>query len=151
MNCPYVSSRFNWLVRIRFEFSKTLKLFKKFRSFWTQFPCYLCVFDLFCKHKCNNSTSVILESSQISKMEPFVKMVNGFQLLFILTKSSILDVWLGSQCGSEFPIFSPFSYSATGGPFFHFNLNQWILMSLLIRYTHSPSVSKQIFRNILIV
>ena len=30
-------------------------------------------------------------------MEPFAKIVNGFQLLTIFTKSSILDVWQGYE------------------------------------------------------
>ena len=31
----------------------------------------------------------------------FVKSVNGSQLLIISAKSSILDVWLGSECASD--------------------------------------------------
>ena len=37
---------------------------------------------------------VYLELSQTFKMEPFVKIINDLMLLNILTKSSILDVWL---------------------------------------------------------
>ena len=40
-------------------------------------------------------TEVYLEPSQTSKMEPFV--INGLMLLTIFTKSSILDVLLGSK------------------------------------------------------
>ena len=39
-------------------------------------------------------SDVYSEPSQRSKMEPFVKINNGFQPLTILTKSSILDVSL---------------------------------------------------------
>ena len=35
--------------------------------------------------------------SQISKMENFVNIVNGFKPLTIFEKSSILDVYLGSE------------------------------------------------------
>ena len=42
-----------------------------------------------------------LEPRQISKMELFEKLVNGFQLLTIFIKSSILDVWQGSEYASE--------------------------------------------------
>ena len=43
------------------------------------------------------------ESCQISKMEPYAKIVNGFQLLTIFAESSILDNELGSEyaCRSE--------------------------------------------------
>ena len=41
------------------------------------------------------------EHSQTSKIELFSKIVNGFPPLTILTKSSILDVWLGSGYASE--------------------------------------------------
>ena len=40
---------------------------------------------------------MFLESSQTSKMEPFVKIVNSIKLLIIFTKGFILDVWLGSK------------------------------------------------------
>ena len=33
-------------------------------------------------------------------MELFVKLVNGSHQLATFTKSSILDVWVGSQCAS---------------------------------------------------
>ena len=39
----------------------------------------------------------ILLPSQASKMEQFVKIVNGIKLLTVFTKSSILDVWMGSK------------------------------------------------------
>ena len=42
-------------------------------------------------------TEVYLESSQTSKMDPFVKIVNGLIPSTNLTKSSILHVWLGSK------------------------------------------------------
>ena len=37
------------------------------------------------------------EPSQKSKMELFAKIINGLKLLNILTKGSILDIWLGSE------------------------------------------------------
>ena len=42
-------------------------------------------------------TGVYLEPIQTSKMEPFVKIVNGIKPLTNFTKSSILDVWLCSK------------------------------------------------------
>ena len=42
-------------------------------------------------------TEVYLVPIQISKMELFVKIVNSLMPLTILTKSSILDVWLASK------------------------------------------------------
>ena len=41
------------------------------------------------------------ESSLISKMELFAKIVHGFQSFIFLLKALILDVWLGSQCAFE--------------------------------------------------
>ena len=42
-----------------------------------------------------------LEPIQTSKMELFVKIVNSLMLLTILTNSSILDVWLGSNIATK--------------------------------------------------
>ena len=42
-------------------------------------------------------SDVYSEPSQRSKMEPFIKINNGFQPLTILAKSSILDVWLDGK------------------------------------------------------
>ena len=42
------------------------------------------------------TAEVYLEPIQIFKIELFVKIANSLMLLTILTKSSILDVWLGS-------------------------------------------------------
>ena len=42
-------------------------------------------------------TEVYLESSQTSKMDPYVKIVNGLIRSTILTESSILHVWQGSK------------------------------------------------------
>ena len=39
----------------------------------------------------------ILQPSQASKMEQFVKIVHGIKLLTVFTKSSLLDVWMGSK------------------------------------------------------
>ena len=39
-------------------------------------------------------------------MELFVKIVNGFQSLIVFAKSSVLDVWLGSENVSEIFILS---------------------------------------------
>ena len=46
-------------------------------------------------------TEVYLIPIQISKVELFVKMVNSLMPLTILTKSSILDVWLGSKIATK--------------------------------------------------
>ena len=42
-------------------------------------------------------TEVYSEPCQISKMELYAQIVNGFQPLTIIEKSSILDVWQGSE------------------------------------------------------
>ena len=42
------------------------------------------------------------EPSQTSKMELFSKIVNGGKLLAIFPKSSILDVWQGSEYAFEY-------------------------------------------------
>ena len=41
------------------------------------------------------------EPCQISKIEAFAQIVNGFQFLTILAKSSILNVWQGYEFASE--------------------------------------------------
>ena len=53
-------------------------------------------------------TEVHLVPIQISKMELILKIVNSLMPLTILTKNSILDVWLGSKIAtkSRFNIFS---------------------------------------------
>ena len=38
-----------------------------------------------------------LEPGQTSKMELLVKIANGIKLLTIFTKSSVLDIWMGSK------------------------------------------------------
>ena len=43
---------------------------------------------------------VYSKPSQTSKMERFAKIVNVIHLLAIFAKSSILDVWLGSEWAS---------------------------------------------------
>ena len=43
---------------------------------------------------------VHLEFSQASKMKPFAKLVNGFKPLTTFAKTSILDLWLGSEYAS---------------------------------------------------
>ena len=45
---------------------------------------------------------VLLEPGETSKMELFVKIVNNIKLLTIFTKSSILDIWMGSKYTSVF-------------------------------------------------
>ena len=46
-------------------------------------------------------TEVYLVPIQISKMKLFVKIDNSLMPLTILTKSSILDVWLGSKIATK--------------------------------------------------
>ena len=41
-----------------------------------------------------------LEFSQASKMKPFAKLFNGFKPLTTFAKTSVLDVWLGSEYAS---------------------------------------------------
>ena len=43
------------------------------------------------------------ETCQTSKMERFAKIVNDFQLLTILAKCSLIDVWQGSEYASKQP------------------------------------------------
>ena len=67
--------------------------------------------------KCFQKTEVYLVLIQISKMELFVKIVNILMPLTILTKSSILDVWLGSKIATKsfnksFCKFNSFSFGA---------------------------------------
>ena len=56
-------------------------------------------------NKCKKHSWLIAETysepSQISKMNVLAKIVNGFQSLLIFPKSSILDVWLGSEYVSK--------------------------------------------------
>ena len=40
------------------------------------------------------------EHCQTFKMERFEKIVEGFELLTVFAKRSILDVWQGSECAS---------------------------------------------------
>ena len=42
------------------------------------------------------------EPNRTSKMELFAKLVKGFQQLNFFAQSSILDIWLGSECSSIF-------------------------------------------------
>ena len=62
-------------------------------------------------------TELYLEPIQTSKMELFVKIVNSLMPLTILTKRSILDVWLGSEnttkiFNKSFCEFKIFSFSS---------------------------------------
>ena len=43
-----------------------------------------------------------LEPDQKYEFELFVEVVNGIKLLIIFTKSSVLDVWMGSKYTSTF-------------------------------------------------
>ena len=83
---------------------------------------------------------VYLEPSQTSKIEPFVKIVGNFMPLAIFTKSSILDVWLGSKNAStsfskSFCQFNFFSFSSHLVYFSYYFINfyffktrQWCLI-----------------------
>ena len=70
---------------------------------------------------------VYLEPIQTSKIELFVKIVNSLMPLTILTKSSILDVWLGSKNATKsfnksFCEFNIFSFSSHLVKYFFFLL-----------------------------
>ena len=41
------------------------------------------------------------EPNQTSKMELLVKLINGFQPLTNFAESSVLHIWLGSECASD--------------------------------------------------
>ena len=43
----------------------------------------------------------IFRINQTSKMELFVKIVNSYKSLLIFIKSSVLFIWLGSECNAE--------------------------------------------------
>lgn len=45
----------------------------------------------------NSATVVYSESCQISKVELFARIVNGFQALIIFAKSATLDICRGSE------------------------------------------------------
>ena len=59
------------------------------------------------------------EPSQTSKMEFFVKIVNGLNPLTIFGKSSMLDVRLCSECASEFRCKRSLSWWGTDIPNTH--------------------------------
>ena len=46
-------------------------------------------------------SQVYNETIQTSKIEPFVKLVNGWKPLIIFAKRFILDIWLGSEYASD--------------------------------------------------
>ena len=48
-----------------------------------------------------SGTEAYSELSRISKVEFFVKIVNGFKPITNFPKISILDAWLRSECTSE--------------------------------------------------
>ena len=52
------------------------------------------------KNTKSDNTKTYLESRQRSKMEPFVKIVNGFQPLTNFAKTSISEVWQDSEYAS---------------------------------------------------
>ena len=67
------------------------------------------VFKLLCEHKCSKSIfSIIIEAysepSQAHEMELFMKIANDFSRLTNFIKSSVSDIWLGSEYDPEFPI-----------------------------------------------
>ena len=70
-----------------------------------EFHCSLIKACSLCKGTCKWQTvletlktpKAYSEPSQTSKIEPFAKIVYGFQLLTIFAKRSILDFWLGSE------------------------------------------------------
>ena len=43
----------------------------------------------------------VFNTCQISRMEGFAEIVNGFQPLTAIAKRSILDVWQGYECKSD--------------------------------------------------
>ena len=53
---------------------------------------------------CPKFSEAYSEPRQTSKIEHFAKIVYGFEPLTFLSESSILDVWLGSECASAFGI-----------------------------------------------
>ena len=55
-----------------------------------------------CSVKSVSEQTVHSESSKTSKMQLFVKIVNGWKLLTIFLKSSIRNVWLGSEYETKY-------------------------------------------------
>ena len=118
-NCPYVARHSN---NIKLRIASQVKLdsiinnqiyldwiLSKIQAFakistpliisTLQFTCHLCIFEVLCEHKCNNSTfvtisnhfiiSVYSKHKQTSKMELFAKIIN---VLTIFAKSYLLDI-----------------------------------------------------------
>ena len=70
---------------------KTIKMLN-----WTmRYKCFPLIWYL-------SVSEAFSEYIQISKMEFFAKIVNGFQPLSVFIKISILDVWLASRNASEY-------------------------------------------------
>ena len=67
------------------------------------------------------------EPSQTSKMESFVKIVNGLMSIIIFTKNSILDFWLGSKNANK-----SFNKSLCEFNFFIFSSHLVKYLSLLL-------------------
>ena len=83
-----------------------------------------------------------LEPIQTSKMELFLKIVNSLTPLTILTKSSILDVWPGSENATKssnksFCVFNIFSFSSRLNTFFPFTLKIFRSSSIWKRFSTS--------------
>ena len=72
------------------------------------------------------------EPSQTSKMEFFVKIVNGLNPLTIFGKSSMLDVRLCSECASEFRCKRSLSWWGTDIPNTH---EKWTKKKALLNGT----------------
>ena len=93
-----------------------------------------------CTFKYFEKTEVYLEPIEISKMELFVKIINSLMPLTILTKCSIVDVWLGCQNATksfntsfcEFNIFSFSSHLVKCFFFFYFVNFYFVLYSKTI-------------------
>ena len=67
-------------------------------------PTYIFNSQFFFSFKCHKE--VIIEASQMSKVELFVTIVNGVQPLTIYAESFILDVCLGSEYTSSMSLIS---------------------------------------------
>ena len=90
-----------------------------FWSFWNTFWL-----------KINKRVEAYSEHWQQSQIELFAKIVNGFQPLIIFTKSSILDVWQGSEYASGVSGFILFSFLILSSHTFFLNTSSPSLLAL---------------------
>ena len=90
-----------WILKRVLQENKALQISEK-RTFLTRMPYY---------RRNVQNLDAHSEPSETSRMEVFAKMVSNWMLLTIFIKSSMLDVWLGSEyaCKSQLKLSSMIS------------------------------------------